>query len=77
MAALDPEAPPVGEQLHLPDPSLVPIVNAVGVVLTLLGLTLWKGLIVIGLLIFVFSLIRWLRDSAREMRSLPLEHGDH
>ena len=33
MAAPETDAPPVGEEIHLPEPSLVPILNAVGVTL--------------------------------------------
>jgi hypothetical protein len=70
----DPEAPPVGEELHLPSPSLVPILNAVGVVLALLGLTIWRGLLVVGLLLFAFTLVRWIRDVTRDIGELPADH---
>ena len=36
---LESEAPPVGEELHLPGPSLIPVINATGVALSLVGLT--------------------------------------
>ncbi len=75
MAGLEPDAPPAGEELHLPEPSLVPIFNALGVVIALLGLTIWSGLLVVGGLLFLFTLIRWVRDSARDIGQLPLEHG--
>jgi hypothetical protein len=72
----EPEAPPVGEELHLPSPSLVPVLNAAGVVLALLGLTIWRGLIVIGLLLFAFTLALWIRDVTRDIAELPADHRD-
>jgi hypothetical protein len=69
------DAPPVGEELHLPEPSLVPILNAAGIAITLLGLTIWKGFIVVGLLLFLFTLVRWIRDTTREIGELPVDHG--
>lgn len=74
MAAREPDAPPVGEELHLPSPSLVPILNAAGVALALVGLTIWNGLVVIGLLLFLFTLVRWIRDVTRDIGELPADH---
>jgi hypothetical protein len=73
--AYEPDAPPVGEELHLPGPSLIPILNAAGVALTLLGLTIWHGLLVVGLLLFFFTLVRWIRDVVRDIGELPADHG--
>jgi len=74
MAAGDIDAPPVGEELHLPGPSLVPILNAVGVTLALLGLTISLVVTAIGLILFLFTLVRWIRDSAHDISELPAEH---
>ncbi|HYM57920.1 MAG TPA: hypothetical protein VES79_08150 [Solirubrobacteraceae bacterium] len=71
MAAREPDAPPVGEELHLPSPSLMPVLNAAGVVLALLGLTLGRGLIVVGLLLFLVTLVLWIRDVSRDIDELP------
>ena len=72
------DAPPVGEELHLPEPSLVPILNAVGISLALVGLTISSVVTVAGLILFVVTLVRWIRDATREMSSLPAEHrGAH
>jgi uncharacterized membrane protein len=78
MAGRETAAPPVGEELHLPEPSLVPILNAVGVSLALIGLTVSYIVTAIGLVLFLFTLVRWIRDSTREMSELPAEHrGAH
>ncbi|HEY8865974.1 MAG TPA: hypothetical protein VIM22_03510 [Solirubrobacteraceae bacterium] len=68
------DAPPVGEEIHLPGPSMVPVVNAFGVSLALLGLAIWIPLTFVGLIIFVLSTLRWVRDTRRDIDALPLEH---
>jgi hypothetical protein len=74
MAGLEPDAPPAGEQLHLPEPSLVPILNAAGLALALVGLTITFYVSVVGLLLFLFTLVRWIRDTTHEISELPAEH---
>jgi hypothetical protein len=66
--------PPVGEEIHLPDPSMLPVVNAVGITLAVLGVVLSWLLTAAGVLIFVLSTVRWIRDTRREISELPLEH---
>ena len=70
----DVDAPPVGEELHLPGPSIVPFLNAVGLTLVLVGLTTWWVYSVIGGALFLWTTIRWIADTRREVESLPLEH---
>jgi hypothetical protein len=74
MAVNETEAPPLGEEIHMPEPSLLPILNAVGVALALVGLTLSIAVTVIGLLLFVATLVSWIRAAARELSELPAEH---
>jgi hypothetical protein len=71
------EAPPAGEVIHLPGSSLVPLYNAVGISLALVGLATKHVLTVIGLVIFLLSLIRWIRDTSRDVDELPLDHSHH
>jgi uncharacterized Tic20 family protein len=77
MAGVETEAPPVGEEIHMPEPSMLPIVNAVGVTLALVGITLSIAVSIIGLLLFVVTLVAWIRAAAREMSELPLDHSSH
>ncbi len=78
MAAREIEGPPVGEELHLPEPSLVPILNAVGISLALVGLTVSYVVCAIGLILFLVTLVRWIRDAMHEISELPAEHhGAH
>jgi hypothetical protein len=74
MSAHEDEAPPPGEEIHLPGPSLVPFLNAVGLTLAIVGITTFWIVSVAGILLFVFTLIRWIRDVRRDFDDLPLEH---
>ena len=77
MAGLETEAPPVGEEVHMPEPSMLPIVNAVGVSLSIVGLTLSIAITIIGLVIFLVTLVIWIRSAAHEISQLPLDHSSH
>jgi hypothetical protein len=57
------DPPPVGEEIHLPDNSLVPLLTAVGIAVALVGVTL-----------ALVCIVRWIRDTRREVSELPLEH---
>ena len=69
------DAPPLGEELHLPGPSIVPLLNAVGLAIALVGLTTTFVFTIVGLLLFFVTLIRWIRDTRREIDDLPLDHS--
>ncbi len=77
MSPLDPEIPPVGEEVHLPGPSLLPLLTAVGITLALVGVTTMIELTVIGVILTVWSVARWIKDTRREIDELPLEHRHH
>jgi hypothetical protein len=69
------EAPPVGEQIHMPAPSVLPVLNALGLATAIVGLTISLVLVIGGLILFAGTAIVWIRDSRREMEHLPLDHG--
>jgi Flp pilus assembly protein TadB len=71
------EAPPAGEELHLPGNSVVPLLNAVGLAIAVLGLTTGILLIIVGLVIFFSTLLMWVRDTRRDIEALPGEHRTH
>ncbi len=77
MSPLETDAPPVGEEVHMPEPSMLPIVNAVGVTLALVGLTLSIAISIIGLVLFLVTLVAWVRAASHEISELPLEHSSH
>jgi hypothetical protein len=77
MAGLETEAPPVGEEVHMPEPSILPIVNAVGVTLSIVGITLSVAVSIVGLVIFLSTLVVWVRSATHEISELPLDHSSH
>jgi hypothetical protein len=73
MSPLDPEIPPAGEEIHLPGPSNLPILTAVGITLALVGVTTFIEFTVIGVLLTLYCVVRWIGDTRREIDELPLE----
>jgi hypothetical protein len=73
MSPLEPEPPPVGEEIHLPGPSVIPILTAVGITLTLVGITTFIELTVLGAILTVGCVVRWIKDTRREIDELPLD----
>jgi hypothetical protein len=74
MSSLDPETPQVGEEIHLPGPSILPLLTAVGVTLLLVGITTFIELTVIGAILTIVCVVRWIKDTRREIDELPLDH---
>lgn len=74
MSEVDQQTPPVGEEVHLPGPSLLPLLSAVSVTLMVVGTTIGWYLSIIGLILFVVTTVRWIRDTRRDVNSLPDEH---
>ena len=70
-------APPVGEQIHMPAPSILPLINAAGLALAIVSITLTIYLVVFGLVVFGVTTIIWIASTRRDIADLPLEHGDH
>jgi len=77
VSALDPETPPAGEHIHLPGPSLQPVLLAFGITLTLVGVTLGLFIMISGLIVTVWVIIRWILDTRREMSELPEDLSSH
>jgi hypothetical protein len=71
------EAPPVGEQIHMPEPSRLPIINAAGISVAIVGITISSVMVVTGLIVFLVTTILWVRAASRELDELPAEHGHH
>ena len=69
--------PPVGEEIHLPGPSLLPIICAAGITLAIIGLTLGWILSAIGLVLFVVTTWKWIASTRRDIQALPPEHHSH
>jgi hypothetical protein len=71
MSPLDPDIPPVGEEVHLPGPSVLPLLTAVGVTLALVGITTFIELSVIGVLLTIYCVARWIKETRHEIDELP------
>jgi hypothetical protein len=74
MSPLDPQIPPAGEEIHLPEGSIQPFLLAGFLAIGLVGLTTWWELWVIGAIGVVWVIVRWIVDARREFSSLPLDH---
>jgi len=74
MSPLDPQIPPAGEEIHLPGPSLLPFLLAIGIALGVVGITLGFVFWVPGVILSVVVIVRWVRETRRDIEELPLEH---
>jgi hypothetical protein len=65
---------PAGEPIHLPDPSYLPVLTALGITITLVGIVLSWFVVGIGGLITLIAIGRWIAAARRETAALPLDH---
>ena len=70
----DPDIPPAGEEIHLPGPSIQPLLLTVGITIALLGVTTSILVVAFGVILSVWVTIRWIADARRDIDELPLEH---
>ena len=68
--------PPVGEEIHMPAPSILPLINAASLALAIVSITLTWYLVAFGGAVFVITTIKWIADTRRDIADLPLDH-DH
>jgi hypothetical protein len=66
--------PPVGEEVHMPEPSALPLINAASLAFSIVSITLSWWLVGAGLIVFLATTVRWIRDVRRDIANLPLEH---
>jgi hypothetical protein len=71
------ETPPVGEEIHLPGPSLIPLLVAIGITMIVIGSTLGWWLSIVGLVVFLVTTAVWIRDTRRDIDELPEDHHSH
>ena len=75
MSEVRQDAPPAGEEVHLPGPSLIPLLSAVGITLMVIGTTVFPPIpFVLGAIIFIVTTVRWIRDTRRDVAALPEDH---
>lgn len=66
--------PPVGEEIHLPGGSILPLVVALGVTLLVIGTTIWWVWSALGFIVTAVAAGIWIRDTRRDIDALPEEH---
>jgi Flp pilus assembly protein TadB len=68
------EAPPAGEEVHLPGPSIIPFAMAIGITFVVIGTTINFIISAVGLVIFLVTFFLWVRDTRRDIEDLTEEH---
>jgi hypothetical protein len=68
------EAPPGGEEIHLPGPTLIPFLCAIGITLIIIGSTITILFTIVGAVLFITTVYLWIRDVRRDISELPEEH---
>ena len=71
------DVPPAGEEVHMPAPSALPLINAAALALAIISITISWWLVAGAGIIFLATTIRWIRDVKRDIDELPLEHSHH
>jgi hypothetical protein len=75
MTDIEHPVPPAGEDIHLPGPSIKPFLVAVGLTLTVIGTTIYPPYVpILGLVIFLVTTYKWIRDVRHDIGELPEEH---
>ena len=74
MADTEHNAPPAGEDIHLPGPSILPLLVAIAITCMVIGLTISWWFSIFGVVLFVTSTGIWIRDTRRDIEELPEEH---
>jgi hypothetical protein len=70
----DDGVPPPTEEIHLPDPSYLPAVLALGITIAIVGVIMNIVIVIIGVILAVVPLVMWVRKTRAEMAELPLDH---
>jgi hypothetical protein len=73
VSPLDPEIAPAGEEVHLPGPTVLPLLTATGITLAVVGITISLILVVGGSILTIACVFRWIMDTRREIDELPLD----
>jgi hypothetical protein len=69
------DTPPVGEEIHLPGPTILPLLSAVSITLIVIGTTINWDFSILGVVVFLITTFIWIRDTRRDIEELPEEHG--
>ena len=68
-------AAPVGEQIHMPPPSALPLINAAALAVAIVSITISWWLVGAAMIVFIVTSVRWIREVRRDIAELPLDHS--
>jgi hypothetical protein len=71
------DVPPAGEEVHMPAPSALPLINAAALAGAIVSITISWWLVGVLGVIFLATAIRWIGDVRRDIDDLPLDHSHH
>ena len=71
------DVPPAGEEVHMPAPSALPLINAAALAIAIVSITISWWLVAGAGIVFLVTTIRWIRDVRRDIDELPLDHSHH
>jgi hypothetical protein len=74
MSSLEPDVPPTGEEVHLPGPTILPLLTAAGITIAVIGVTINLILVIGGSVLTIVCVARWIMDTRHEIDQLPLDH---
>ena len=74
---LNGSAPPVGEEIHMPAASILPLLNSAALAGAIVSITLSWLLVAVFTAVFLITTIRWVADVRRDIAELPLDHSHH
>ena len=66
--------PPAGEEIHLPGPTILPLLTAVAITLIVIGTTITWISSIVGGVILVVCVWLWVRHTRRDVAELPEQH---
>ena len=69
--------PPVGEEIHMPAPSILPLINAAALAGAIVTITFNVAICIFFAIVFLWTTVIWVRDTRRDIAELPLDHSHH
>jgi hypothetical protein len=71
MSPLEPPPPPVGEEIHLPGPSILPLLLASALTVALVGVTVNRIFTIAGGVVAIVIIAVWIRGTRHDIDELP------
>ncbi|MDX6665936.1 MAG: hypothetical protein QOG68_2142 [Solirubrobacteraceae bacterium] len=77
MSPVERPVPPAGDELHIPEGSIQPLLLAFFLTVALVGVTFSIVLVIAGGIGAIWVIARWIGDARRELEELPAHHEEH